>query len=325
MLVLGRMTINPPLVLAPMAGISDLPFRLINRSFGCPFAFTEMISASSLVHGSRHTRSMLATTAEDRPLGVQLLGGDPIIIRKALDILGNDHFDVVDFNAACPVSKVVSRGEGAALLKDPSRLQDLLREIVSATDKPVTVKIRSGWDGRSINARDVALRAEDAGVQAVFIHGRTKVQGYSGAVDYDVIREVKESLTIPVIASGDALSSDLIRRMFGETGCDGVVTARGALGNPWIFPQTTGYLAGGTVMSSPDIAERQRVMKEHLSLNIAFHGERRGVIHFRKFFVWYTHGLAVRDLRIRVFHEGTCDGMMRLIDEICPPRRPVVE
>jgi tRNA-dihydrouridine synthase B len=276
-----------------MAGISDLPFRLINRSFGCPFAFTEMISASSLVHGSRHTRSMLATTAEDRPLGVQLLGGDPIIIRKALDILGNDHFDVVDFNAACPVSKVVSRGEGAALLKDPLRLQDLLREIVSATDKPVTVKIRSGWDGRNINARDVALRAEDAGVRAVFIHGRTKAQGYAGSVDYGVIRAVKESLAIPVIASGDALSPELVRRMFDVTGCDGVVMARGALGNPWIFPQTAGYLDSGTVMSFPGIAERKRVMQEHLSLNISFHGERRGVIH-----------------------EGTRDRMMRLIDEM---------
>jgi tRNA-dihydrouridine synthase B len=299
-----------------MAGISDLPFRLVNRSLGCGLAFTEMISANSLIQKSGNTLKMLSSDVSDRPLGVQILGGSADIIKRALDILSEYDFDIIDFNAACPVNKVVSKGEGAALLKEPARLQKILKEIVNSSNVPVTVKIRSGWDETSVNATETALRARDAGVKAIFIHGRTRAQGYSGAVDYDIISKVKKSTDIPVIASGDALTPALVRKMFDETGCDGVVVARGALGNPWIFKAASELLDNQTEGSKPDPQEITRIMKKHLDLNVAHHGEERGVIHFRKFFGWYTRGLAVKNLKCAAFRASTGDEMLRLIDEV---------
>jgi len=315
MLSIGRLTVASRLVLSPMAGITDLPFRLLNRSFGCELAFTEMISASSLVHKSKSASKMLSTTPEDRPLGVQILGGDPEIIRRALAELLEYAFDIVDFNAACPARKVVSRGEGAGLLREPEKLGKLLKVIVENTRVPVTVKIRTGWDEPSMNAVEVALRAEDAGVKGLFIHGRTKIQGYSGGVDYSIIREVQKVLRIPVIASGDALTPDLVKRLFDETGCDGVAIARGALGNPWIFREASEHLKGGKVPFGPDAREIAETMQKHLALNVAFHGEKTGVVHFRKFFASYTGAAAGRELKERAFRTESRDEMLRLIDD----------
>jgi tRNA-dihydrouridine synthase B len=315
-LIIGNIRLSSPLVLAPMAGVSDLPFRLINRSFGCGLAFTEMISSTSLAYRSRNTLKMLSSNADDRPLGVQILGNDTEIIRRSMDIASECSFDVIDFNAACPVNKVVSAGKGAGLLKEPVKLQKILKLIVGITNAPVTVKIRSGWDETSVNAVEIAVRAQDAGVSGVFIHGRTRTQGYSGTVDYRIIREVKESLRIPVIASGDALTPDLIRTLFDETGCDGVAVARGALGNPWIFRQTVDYLKSGIETSRPDIYEIAQIMKEHLFLNIACKGEISGVIRFRKFFSWYARGISVKELRGRAFRAKTMEEMLRLLDEL---------
>jgi tRNA-dihydrouridine synthase B len=316
MLSIGNLTLASPLVLAPMSGISDMPYRLINRSFGCGLAFTEMISATALAYKSKNTLKMLSATANEGPLGVQILGADPEIIKRALDILSEYSFDIIDFNAACPVSKVVSSGKGAGLLREPEKLQKLLKVIIKNTGVPVTVKIRSGWDKTSINAVETAMRAQDSGVSGLFIHGRTKMQGYSGTVDYRIIREVKESLKIPVIASGDALTPDLIRKMFDETGCDGVSVARGALGNPWIFRETAEYLNNGSVPDRPDVCEMALTMKEHLNLLVAFRGEETGVMLFRKFFAWYLKGRAVKELKVKAFHAGTRDEMLRLIDEL---------
>lgn len=310
------MTVNSPLVLAPMAGISDQPYRLINRSFGCGLAFTEMISAASLVHKSKNTLKMLSTVADDRPLGTQILAGDSETVKRALDMLSGYAFDLIDFNAACPANKVVSSGKGAGLLKEPAKLEKLLRAVVEGSIVPVTVKIRSGWDETSVNAVETALRAQGAGVSGLFIHGRTRMQKYSGKVDYRVIREVKESLEIPVIASGDALTPDLVRKLFNETGCDGVAVARGALGNPWIFRQSDEYLKNGSVSAGPGVDEIARTMKEHLDLNIAVHGEKAGVMLFRKFFAWYARGMAVKELKGRAFHAETGDEMLRLIGEL---------
>jgi len=316
MLSIGNLTLASPLILAPMAGISDMPYRLINRSFGCGLAFTEMISATALAYKSKNTLKMLSATANEEPLGVQILGADPEIIKRALDILSEYSFDVIDFNAACPVSKVVSSGKGAGLLREPEKLQKLLKVIIKNAGVPVTVKIRSGWDKASINAVETAKRAQDSGVSGLFIHGRTKMQGYSGTVDYRIIREVKESLKIPVIASGDALTPDLIRKMFDETGCDGVSVARGALGNPWIFRETAEYLNNGSVPDRPGFCEMALTMKEHLNLIVAFRGEETGVIQFRKFFAWYLKGRAVKELKAKAFHACTRDEMLRLIDEL---------
>jgi tRNA-dihydrouridine synthase B len=316
MLSIGHITVDSPLVLAPMAGISDQPFRLINRSLGCRFAFTEMISARSLVYNNKTTIKMLSSPVEDRPLGVQIVSADSEIIKRALDILSNYPFDIIDFNAACPVNKVVSTGEGAGLLREPVKLQKLMRVMVDHAAKPVTVKIRSGWDEASVNATDIALRAQDAGVKGLFIHGRTRTQGYSGLVDYAIIGKVKKSLAIPVIASGDALSPQLIRKMFVETGCDAVAVARGALGNPWIFRETIEYLKDGTNLCRPHVHEMAQTMKKHLALLVGFLGETTGVIRFRKFFGWYAKGMAVKHLKVRAFNAETSDEMLRLIEEM---------
>jgi tRNA-dihydrouridine synthase B len=316
MLLIGNVKTDPPLVLAPLSGISDLPFRLINRSFGCKLAFTEMISANSLIRGSKRTLRMLSTSAEDRPLGIQLLGNEPETLKKALGILAGHSFDLIDFNAACPAAKIVSRGEGAMLLREPAKFHAILKLIAANSSIPVTVKIRSGWDTESVNALEIALRAEDAGASGIFIHGRTRMQGYSGTVDYDSIRMVKESIKIPVIASGDALSPVLVRKMFDETGCDGVALARGTLGNPWIWTEATHYLESGTLLPRPNEYLITETMKKHLAMNAAFHGEEKGVMLFRKFFVWYARGLAVKELKGRAFSAVTFNEMLRLIDEL---------
>ncbi len=307
----------PSVMLAPLAGISDLPFRMLNRSFGCGFAFAEMISARSLVYRSENTRKMLSTNTADRPLGVQLLGSDKEVMKQALDILPMSDFDLLNVNAACPVEKVIRKGEGAALMREPARLRDILRALVSKSLLPVTLKIRSGWDDDSVNARDVALYAREAGISALFIHGRTRSQRYSGTVDYRIIRAVKEALDIPVIASGDALSPLLIKKMFDETGCDGVIIARGALGNPWIFKETETFLETGNICERPHIGDIIDTMAGHLSTCCDFQGETTGTKLFRKFFTWYTRSLyGVKPLREKSFHAVTKKQMIDIIGEL---------
>jgi len=316
MFSIGNLTLPSPFLLSPMAGITDLPFRLLNRSFGCGLAFTEMIGASSVAHGSKYASKMLSTTAEDRPLGIQILGHDSEVIKRSLEMISGAVFDILDLNAACPVKKVVSKGEGAGLLKEPVRFEKIVKGMVEAVPVPVTVKIRTGWDETSVNAVEMALRAEQAGARGLFIHGRTRIQKYSGRVDYDIIGEVKKALKIPVIASGDALTPDLVKKLFDETGCDAVAVARGALGNPWIFRRTAEYLKSGRIAPSPHVHEIADTMRRHLSLNIAFHGERTGVILFRKFFAYYTRGIPLKALTESAVLAKTPDQMVRLIDEL---------
>lgn len=318
MLNIGPIPIESSCILAPLAGVSDLPFRLINRRFGCEFAFTEMVSARALIYENKTTlHKMLATEPLDRPLGIQLLGSNPDIIQKALDKLHAYQFDVIDFNAACPVAKVTNKGEGAHLLREPKKLEALMKLLVRTTAVPVTLKIRSGWDTASVNARDIALRAEDAGISALCIHGRTKDQGYQGVVDYAVIRTVKESLRIPVIASGDAVSPLLIKKMFDETGCDGVAIARGALGNPWIFRDTLAFLQSGTFVPRPAMNEIADTMDSHLNLMVNFHGDLMGTLIFRKFFGWYCRGIhGIKELKTRAFGSKTRKQMIEIINEV---------
>lgn len=304
-------------MLSPMAGVSDLPFRLISRSFGCPLAFTEMIDVNAIFQKDKRTTHMLSSAPDDRPLGVQLLGNSESQIPVALERLSGHTCDLIDFNAACPSPKVTRKGKGAALMLEPRKLRDILAALVRHSPIPVAVKIRAGWDADSVNARDVALYAEEAGINALFIHGRTKTQGYSGTVDYGIIREVKEALSIPVIASGDNLSVERVQKMFNETGCDGVAIARGALGNPWIFRQITDSFSGSAAIHRPDIAQRVAVMKRHLELAAGHWGEKRGIGSFRKFFIWYTRGLhGLRPLRDRAFRAASKEELLEVIEDL---------
>ena len=284
-----------------------------------------MISCRALVSRNKKTLEMLATIPSDRPLGIQLLGNDTESIRGALEVLSEYVFDIIDFNAACPVGKVTKRGEGASLLKEPRRLSELLKALVENSKVPVTVKIRSGWDETCINARDVALYAQDSGIKGLFIHGRTREQGYKGRVDYQVIREVKEALAIPVVASGDVLSPQLIKKMFDETGCDGVVIARGALGNPWIFKDAGEFLRSGTIPQRRCRNELVNTMITHLNLCSDYHSEMTGIKLFRKFFVWYTKGLNdIKPLREKAFHAKTKNQMMKTINELKAAKEDVL-
>jgi tRNA-dihydrouridine synthase B len=314
---IGNIELKSPCILAPLAGVSDLPYRLMYRKFGCEMAFVEMISIHALLHDNNKTMKLLTRHPDDIPLGVQLLGRDPELIVESIEKILPLGFEILDFNAACPVKKVVRRGEGAALMKELEVLEALLRILVKHSSVPVTVKFRSGWDSESINVREAALRAEDAGVAAIFIHGRTRTQQYRGNVDYTPIREAKEAVKIPVFGSGDVLSAVQAKRMMDETGCDGVTMARGSMGNPWIFPETAQYLRTGTLPPKPTVDEIVRVMHEHLDMYDDYYEPHNTFIIYRKLFMWYTKGIpGAKPLRVKAVRAESTAELHDIINEI---------
>ena len=259
---------------------------------------------------------MLSSLVKDKPLGIQILGCEEQYILRSLEVLRGYEFDLLDFNAACPAKKVVRRGEGSGLLQDPKKFAKILKLIVKHAWLPVSVKIRAGWDRGSVNAREIAWLAQDCGVNALFLHGRTKTQGYSGQVDYNIIKEVKQVLDIPLIASGDVFSGLLAKKMFDETGCDGLAVARGSLGNPWIFKEIGKYLKTGRIISRPEAGDIVKVMLGHLDSCLDFYGEKTGVVIFRKFYIWYTKGLCkVRRLREKCSRARTRLEVEKIIQE----------
>lgn len=316
MLKIGNLKLLLPFVVAPMSGVSDYPFRVLNRKFGCELAFVEMINARALGYNSKITQRMLYTTKTDRPLGVQLLGQEENYLLRALDILQKYQFDILDFNAACPAKKVTSRGEGASLLKEPRKLNRLLKLLVKNSNVPVTVKIRTGWNKDFKKTSQIARFCEDAGIKALFIHGRSKIEEYSANVDYKTIKEVKAALRIPVIASGNIFSAPLAKKMFDETGSDAVAVARGALGNPWIFKELTQFFKNGKIIKQPSLDELIKTMLKHLDLCIDFHGQKRAILLFRKFFIWYTVGFHhIRPLREKACAAKIKCDMLNIIEE----------
>jgi len=316
MLKIGKLKLKSNLILSPMAGITDLPFRMLCRKFGAELAFTEMINCRSISHKNRRTKQMLSSLVKDKPLGIQILGCEEQYILRSLEVLRGYEFDLLDFNAACPAKKVVRRNEGSGLLQDPKKFAKILKLIVKHAWLPVSVKIRAGWDRGSVNAREIAWLAQDCGVNALFLHGRTKTQGYSGQVDYNIIKEVKQVLDIPLIASGDVFSGLLAKKMFDETGCDGLAVARGSLGNPWIFKEIGEYLKTGRIISRPEAGDIVKVMLGHLDSCLDFYGEKTGVVIFRKFYIWYTKGLCkVRRLREKCSRARTRLEVEKIIQE----------
>ena len=287
---IGHLQLKNNVFLAPMAGITDLPFRTIVRSFGCGLAFTEMVSGSGLIRGTEKTFRYLASSPADRPLGVQLFGCDPDTLAKAARIAVERGADLLDVNMGCPVKKVVKTGSGASLMRDTVRVAAVLRAVRQASVLPLTVKIRAGWNARQVNAVEVGQIAEECGVDAVILHPRTADQGFAGLSDWGLIAALKERLRIPVIGSGDIRCPEDAARMLRETGCDGVMVGRGVLGNPWIIANILSHLAGGTV-SVPSLAEREETIRCHLALAIDFYDEKVGTRNFRKHLLWYTKGL----------------------------------
>jgi tRNA-dihydrouridine synthase B len=307
----------PKIILAPLSDVSDWPFRMLNRAYGCRFAYSQMVSARALINNKPKTKELLRTSFWDRPLGVQVLADLPQTLKQALFVLRDYKYATIDLNAGCPTPKVAKKGQGAGLLKDLKLIKELIDALAEFSDKPATIKIRTGWQKDNLVAVEVAKMAQEAGLAAIFIHGRTREDYYKGEVDYQTIKKVKEAVKIPVIASGDILSAELAKKMFNKTGCDGVMVARGALGNPWIFRQIEYYLSCGGQVKKPSVRELRKVMKRHLSLSCRFYGEELGVLKFRKHFTWYVKGLRYsRPLRNKAFSVETKKGLNQTIDQL---------
>ncbi len=288
---IGNLLLKNNVFLAPMAGITNLVFRLLVRGFGCALGFTEMISANGLVKETGKSYRYLESSPNDKPLGVQIFGSDPDILSKAARIVTDRGADLVDINMGCPVKKVLKTGAGGALMKDPAKVAAILRQIREAIPLPLTVKLRSGWNHDEINALNIARIAQDCGVDAVILHPRTVNQGFGGRADWNLIGKMKKCLKIPVIGNGDIRGPEDARRMLEMTGCDGVMVGRGVLGNPWIVKGIILYLEGRGILLPPTLQERESIIDKHLNMNVDFFGVRIGVRNFRKHLSWYTKGL----------------------------------
>lgn len=301
--------------MAPMAGVTDLACRLVARRHGCRLAFTEMISANALVYENLKTINMLKTTPEDHPVGVQLFGGAPGVMAEAAAIVSEMPFDIIDINMGCPAPKVVKNAYGAALMLDRKLAGDIIKNVVRSTQKPVTVKIRKGWDESHVNAVEIAVIAEACGAAAITVHGRTRSQFYSGRADWDIIRQVKQAVNIPVFGNGDVFSAEDAARMLCETGCDGVAVGRGARGNPWIFKEIIEYLNSGTLSAPPTPRERVETAVQHLRMVLELKGEKVGVKEMRKHIAWYIKGIRESaKIKRQVFEAETADEVLALLE-----------
>lgn len=287
---IGHVAVEGRLVLSPMAGVTDSAFRRVCREFGASLVFTELISSDGLIRRNRRTMEYLQFVASERPLGVQLFGSDPDVIRAALDVVAESGPDIVDLNCGCPVPKVVKRGAGSALMNDPPRLRAIVAALARNAAQPITVKIRSGWDAEHQNAPEVARMLEDAGAACVAVHGRTRSVGHGGQADWSMISAVKRAVSIPVIGNGGVYTAADARRMLEETGCDAVMVARGALGNPWIFEQATALLCGRDRPAEPTTEERARVLVRHFRYLCEIRPGDVAVREMRKHVGWYLTG-----------------------------------
>lgn len=303
---IGKIILDNPLITAPMAGITDKPMREILKGMGAALVFTEMVSDKALTYGNHHTLELLEMAGEQPPLAVQIFGSEPAVMAEAALIAVSQGADLIDINMGCPAPKIVRNGEGSALLRDPDLAAAIVRAVAAAVDVPVTVKIRKGWDELSLNAVTIAQAAEAAGAQAVTVHGRTRDQYYSGPADWAVIAEVKARVGIPVIGNGDLWTPRDAQRMMQETGCDGVMVARGMLGNPWLVERTVALLTTGIDPGPPDLTRRRAVMESHLARAVALKGELSAVHQMRKHLAWYIKGLrdAAR-IRTQINHLAT--------------------
>lgn len=291
MMKIGNVTLDNPYILAPMAGVTDLPFRLLCKEQGAGLLCMEMISAKALQYKNKNTKALLSIHPQEYPVSLQLFGSDPQIISEQAKIIEELPFQILDINMGCPVPKVVRNGEGSALMKNPCLVYDIVSATVKAIKKPVTVKIRKGFDDSCINAVEIAKIIEEAGASAVAVHGRTREQYYSGKADWDIIRQVKEAVKIPVIGNGDVTSGEKALAMKEETGCDGVMIGRGAQGNPWIFRELLEYEKSGKLPDRPTVQVIRETMLRHARLQIEFKGDYLGIREMRKHVAWYTKGL----------------------------------
>ncbi len=316
MLQIGNITLKNRVVLAPMAGVTDLPFRLLIKEQGCGLVCSEMVSAQALVYGNRRTFKLLTTDPRERPVSIQLFGSDPETMARAAQILAEYPLDIIDLNMGCPAPKVVKNGEGAALLTDPARAARLVQAVTAAVSCPVTVKMRTGWAPGEEIAPQLAVLCAEAKAAALTVHARYREQFYSGHADWSVIKGVKAAVSIPVIGNGDLFSVADALRMQEETGCDGVMLGRGVLGNPWLVRETVAALAGQPLPPPPTIEERFTLIRRHFNAQLRFRGEMQGVKEMRKHLIWYLKGFpGAARARQRLNTAPTQQAVLEILEE----------
>ena len=288
---IGNVTIENPFVLAPMAGVTDLPFRVLCKEQGAGLICMEMVSAKAIQFNNKNTFELMETDEREHPVSLQLFGSDPDVISEMAKRIEDRPFDILDINMGCPVPKVAGNGEGSALMKNPKLIGEIVEKTVKAIKKPVTVKIRKGFDEAHVNAVEVAKIIEQSGAAAVAVHGRTREQYYSGKADWDIIRQVKEAVQIPVMGNGDVTSPESARELMEQTGCDFDMIGRAVRGNPWIFADMNHYFAEGIHLERPSWAEVREMMLRHARMEIELRGEYTGIREMRKHVAWYTTGM----------------------------------
>ena len=288
---IGNTLLENNVILAPMAGVTDLPFRLLCREQGAGCVVTEMVSAKAILYNNRNTKELLQIHPQERPAAVQLFGSDPEIMGEIAARIEDGPYDFIDVNMGCPVPKVVNNGEGSALLKNPNLIEEIVRKVSSAISKPLTVKVRIGFENEPVDIVEIAKRIEDAGAAALAVHGRTRQQYYSGTADWDTIRRVKEAITIPVIGNGDVDSPLKAEALVKQTGCDAVMVGRAVRGNPWLFRELNHYFRTGELLERPSVEEIREMILRHARKQIELKGEFVGIREMRKHVAWYTAGM----------------------------------
>lgn len=315
---IGDLEFAYPVFLAPMAGVTDTPYRILAREMGCPLVYSEMVSDKGINYRNEHTLNMLKTEPEERPMAMQLFGAEADSVAKAAEYTASlNCADILDFNMGCPAPKVVKNHEGSAMMRNTENAYQVLKALVGAVDMPVTVKMRLGWDDKSINIMEMAQLAQEAGVKAIAIHGRTREQFYRDHADWEIIGQVRQKLNIPVIANGDVRTVEDLDKIHQVTGCEAVMVGRAAQGNPWIFRQLTEYLKTGKILPGPTIEERKQVIISHLDMLLKFKGDYIGPREMRKHATWYTRGIkGSAELRCLFNQAVSRDDFLRILDKM---------
>lgn len=313
---IGNVTLENNVFLAPMAGVTDMPFRILCKEQGCGLVYTEMVSAKGMHYNDIKSCKLTEIDDREKPAGVQIFGSDPRIMADIAGRLNESDAGIIDINMGCPTPKITKNGEGSALMLKPSLAAEIVKAVVKASQKPVTVKFRKGWDDSRVNAVEIAKIAEENGASAVAVHGRTREQFYSGTADWEIIKKVKEAVSIPVIGNGDIVKPEDAKRMLEQTGCDAVMLGRGAQGNPWIFKRVLHYLNTGEILPGPSAAERINIIIRHMEMLIGVKGEHIALCEMRKHIAWYIKGMRnATYVKEAVFRLTSKDAIFELLQD----------